>query len=88
MDKDILKKVQSIDATVDIKPLSLSDMYLSTKYKTYLSYNGSLMSPPCLETVTWFLKSHELNLRLEQVCQTKYKNFHVFLKFDFIFAKY
>jgi carbonic anhydrase len=34
----------------------------------YLTYNGSLTTPPCTETVSWVIRKEPLTVSRQQVC--------------------
>jgi carbonic anhydrase len=37
----------------------------------YLTYNGSLTTPPCAETVSWVIRKEPLTVSRQQVCVTE-----------------
>ncbi|XP_033225773.1 carbonic anhydrase 2-like [Belonocnema kinseyi] len=51
---NLLSKVKDVETTVNIPPFLLSTFGLQTP-QTYVTYQGSLTTPPCSQVVTWLL---------------------------------
>ncbi|XP_043479290.1 carbonic anhydrase 2-like [Leptopilina heterotoma] len=61
-----LKKVQKINEQSSIKPFSLKIFNLKEEIKL-ITYQGSLTTPPCYQTVTWILAAKIRRITNEQV---------------------
>ena len=48
--------------------IKLSDFFESVNPKSYLTYEGSLTTPPCSEAVTWTVFPQAININTAQVC--------------------
>lgn len=61
-----LHKVKQPGASVRILPFSLSIFHLN-KEKHFITYKGSLTTPPCFQIVTWILAEKLRNVNEKQV---------------------
>ncbi|XP_033214478.1 carbonic anhydrase 1-like isoform X2 [Belonocnema kinseyi] len=62
----ILGKIQPINSTEKVSPFPLSDMNLAT-VSLYFTYKGSLVIPPCTDSVNWIISQYIQNVTEKEV---------------------
>lgn len=75
--QDGLYRIQDVNATLNMTNFVSLDKFTSKKRDSYLTYEGSLTTPPCSEVVTWIEFQNTIPLAHSQVAiinKTKYRN--------------
>ncbi|XP_033225994.1 carbonic anhydrase 2-like [Belonocnema kinseyi] len=63
-----ISKVKKVGQTANIAPFSISIFGLKKFYPyKYVTYQGSLTTPPCSEIVTWLLSSISVDITIKQM---------------------
>jgi hypothetical protein len=69
--QNVVQALQTVrtagSATVIAEPFPLSRLVPEFS-NLYLTYNGSLTTPPCTETVSWVIRKEPLTVSRQQVC--------------------
>jgi len=65
---DSLSKISKVGTTTDVTGFTLRSL-LPTNFDTFYSYEGSLTTPPCSQTVTWIVMSEYSLISYKQLSE-------------------